>query len=146
MSTNAGIARFGLVLGTLACVLPPLAKELDWTPHGPHSDLWFALGVFVVGWFLEFGGGGRARLGGRAVVGLLAIAIAGISIPDFLERMQSAGEPGVDGYLADAARQSLFAYVVVANAGLFLLVTALAALSREQGGEQVQPDSEVPRL
>lgn len=127
---HSGIARFALTLGVLASLGPLIAKQLDWSPHGMHSDLWFALAVFVVAAFVEVWGEGSLRVWGRSLGGVLVIAIAAIAIPDLIESAERVGEPGTKGYFAEAARQRIFAYLLVAMSGLFLLFTGVLAHSR----------------
>ena len=113
------------LLGILASLSPWAAHALGLWPHGQHSDLWIALGVFAVAAALPSVLAARPARIARGVLGLGAVGVAAVNLPGVVERAADAGEPGVDGFLGEAAVGWSIAYSVVALAGLLLLVSAV---------------------
>ncbi len=113
------------LLGILASLAPWAAHTLDLWPHRQHSDLWIALGVFVVAAAAPSVLASRATRIAHGLLGLAAVGIAAVNLPDVVERTAHAGEPGVAGFLGEAAVGWSIAYGVVALAGLLLVASAV---------------------
>ncbi|QDV09934.1 hypothetical protein Poly30_54950 [Planctomycetes bacterium Poly30] len=118
------LARATWLLGATACLLPWAAHAMGRSPHRQHSDLWIALGLFVLGLTLELLLGHGPRRFARAVLGLLAISIAAANVTTLRESAAHAGQPGVKGFLGDADLQRLAVYAAVSMAGLVLMIVA----------------------
>lgn len=109
------------VLGGMAALAPWLAHAVDLSPHRTHSDLWFALGGFVLAYFASGIGRPGPRAAAWIVLGSGECLVTLVNMPRLTEAARRAGEPGVAGFLGEAAVQRLWAYGIVALAGLALV-------------------------